>query len=112
MDYSAHSYEATRFYNLIGRILPGTELYSYVMNSTEAMYWASGTSTEYKDLRYDHFHKISDTCYSCTVLYSADMTATTWHEKYTYSLDNAYELVFISTGGQWFAAAMNVITES
>lgn len=110
MEYSAHSWEASRFYNLLSCILPGTSLYNYVMNSTEAMYWASGTSTAYKDLRYDHFHKVSDTCYTCTVLYSADMTATTWHEQYNYSLENAYELVFVSTMGNWFAASMNVIS--
>ena len=112
MEYSAHSWEASRFYNLLSRILPGTELYNYVMNSTEAMYWASGTKTEYKDLRYDHFHRVSDYCYTCTVLYSADMTATTWHDKYTYSLDNAYELVFISSAGNWYAAAMNIIADA
>ena len=112
MEYSAHSWEASRFYNLISRILPGTELYNYVMNSAEAMYWASGTKTEYKDLRYEHFHRVSDYCYTCTVLYSADMTATTWHDQYTYSLENAYELVFVSSGGTWFAAAMNIIADA
>ena len=112
MEYSAHSWEASRFYNLISQILPGTELYNYVMNSTEAMYWASRTQTEYKDLRYEHFHQVSDTCYTCTVLYNADMTATTWHEQYTYSLENAYELVFVSSGGMWFAAAMNIIADA
>ena len=112
MEYSAHSWEARRFYNLISRILPGTELYNYVMNSTEAMYWASGTQTEYKDLRYEHFHRVSDTCFTCTVLYNADMTATTWHEQYTYSLENAYELVFVSSSGMWFAAAMNIIADA
>lgn len=112
MEYSAHSWEASRFYNLISRILPGTELYNYVMNSAEAMYWASGTKTEYKDLRYEHFHRVSDYCYTCTVLYSADMTATTWHDQYTYSLENAYELVFVSSAGTWFAAAMNIIADA
>ena len=112
MEYSAHSWEASRFYNLISQILPGTELYNYVMNSTEAMYWASRTQTEYRDLRYEHFHRVSDTCYTCTVLYNADMTATTWHEQYTYSLENAYELVFVSSAGMWFAAAMNIIADA
>ena len=40
------------------------------------------------------------------------MTATTWHDQYTYSLDNAYELVFISSAGNWYAAAMNIIADA
>ncbi len=112
MQYSGHSWNATYSYNLLSKILPYTDLYNYVMNSREAMIWASGTSTEYKDLRYDNFHRVSDTCYTCTVRYSADMTAKPWGEQYTYSLENAYELVFVSSMGVWFAAAMNVIAEA
>ncbi len=111
MEYSSHSWNATYSYNLLSRILPGTKLYNYVINSQEAMIWASGTSTDYKDLHYDNFHRISDTCYTCTVRYSADMTAKPWGEQYTYSLENAYELVFVSSMGMWFAAAMNVIAD-
>ena len=110
MDYSAHAYDATRFYNLLSCILPGTALYEYVSTSEQAMVWASGTTTEYKDLRYDHFHKVSDYCCTCTVLYSADMTATSWYEQYSYSLENAYELAFVSESGRWYCAAMNVIS--
>ncbi len=112
MDYSANAYEATRFYNLLNRILPGTGLYEYVFSSREAMYWASGTSTSYRDLRYENFHRISDYCSVCTVIYSADMTATSWYEQYSYSLENAYELAFVSDGGFWYAAGMDVIAGS
>ena len=112
MDYSAHAYDATRYYNLLNRILPKTYLYEYVSTSDQAMYWASGTSTEYKDLRYENFHNVSDYCCTCTVIYSADMTATSWYEQYSYSLENAYELAFVSERGNWYCAAMNVITAS
>ena len=74
------------------------------------MYWASGTQTEYNDLRYENFHKVSDYCIICTVIYSADMTATNWYEQYSYKLENAYELAFVSTNAKWLAAGMNVIT--
>ena len=110
MDYSAHAFEYTRYSNLLGKILPQSDLYNYVFKSQEAMYWASGTQTEYTDLRYENFHKISDYCFVCTVIYSADMTATNWYEQYSYKLENAYELAFVSTNGLWFAAGMNVIT--
>ncbi len=110
MDYSAHAFEPTRFYNLLNRTLPRSSLYEYIYNSQEAMYWASGTSTEYKDLIYENFHRINDYCFVCTVIYSADMTATNWYEQYSYQLENAYELAFVSENGRWLAAGMNVIT--
>ena len=110
MDYSAHAFEYTRFSNLLSRILPQSDLYQYVQRSQEAMYWASGTQTEYTDLRYENFHRVSDYCFVCTVIYSADMTAKNWYEQYSYKLENAYELSFVSTGGRWLAAGMNVIT--
>ena len=112
MKYSSHSWDASNYNNLLTKILYGTSLYNYVLNSTDAMYWASKTSTEYKDLRYDNFHRVSDYCFTCTVVYSADMTATSWYEQYSYSLENAYELAFISTLGNWYAVSMNVIAES
>ena len=110
MEYSAHAFEYTRFSNLLSRILPQSDLYQYVQRSQEAMYWASGTQTEYTDLRYENFHRVSDYCFVCTVIYSADMTAKNWYEQYSYKLENAYELSFVSTGGRWLAAGMNVIT--
>ena len=110
MDYSAHAFDMTRFITLLNSILPQSSLYQYVYNSQEAMYWASGTATEYHDLRYENFHKINDYCFVCTVIYSADMTATNWYEQYSYKLENAYELSFVSEGGRWLAGGMNVIT--
>ena len=51
MEYSAHAFEYTRYANLLNKILPQSDLYQYVFRSQEAMYWASGTQTEYNDLR-------------------------------------------------------------
>ena len=53
---------------------------------------------------------VSPYCFTCTVIYSADMTAKNWYEQYSYKLENAYELSFVSTNGRWLAAGMNVIT--
>ncbi len=110
MEYSAHAFEYTRFQNLLGTILPQSSLYQYVLQSQQAMVWASGTDTEYTDLRYENFHRVSDTCFVCTVIYSADMTAKNWYEQYSYQLENAYELAFVYAADKWLAAGMNVIT--
>ena len=110
MDYSSHAFDATRFTYLLNKTLPQSSLYQYIYESQQAMYWASGTQTEYSDLRYENVHKIRDYCIVCTVIYSADMTATNWYEQYSYQLENAYELAFVSTNARWLAANMNVIT--
>ncbi|MBR4392956.1 MAG: hypothetical protein IKT07_02925 [Oscillospiraceae bacterium] len=111
MNYSANAFDETRYWNLLSRILPGTELYNYIARSREAMVWASKTATEYKDLRYENFQQVGDYCFTCTVIYSAELTATSWYEQYSYMLENAYELAFVTTSGNWFAAAMSVIAD-
>ena len=111
MNYSANAFDVTRYWNLLARILPGTDLYNYVLASKEAMIWASKTATDYKDLRYENFRQVGDYCFTCTVIYSAELTATSWYEQYSYMLENAYELAFVTTSGNWFAAAMSVIAD-
>ena len=91
---------------LLGRTLYGTRLYDYIANSYEAMIWASGTSTSFDNLQYSNFCRVSDRCFTCTVTYTADMTATAWTGTYDYSLDGAYEFVFVNPYGAWIAAAM------
>ena len=41
------------------------------------------------------------------IRYKADFQATTWHERYSYDLQNAYELAFVLHNGVWYAAAMS-----
>jgi len=110
MNYSSYSYNGGSFSNLLSKILPGTELYSYVGNSRAAMIWASATKTEYKNLAYGNFHRISENCFVCTISYDADMTASSWYERYSYELKNSYEVVFVKKNDRWYAAVMSVLT--
>ena len=110
MNYSSYSYNGGSFSILLSKILPGTELYSYVGNSRAAMIWASATKTEYKNLAYENFHRISENCFVCTISYDADMTASSWYEKYSYELKNSYEVVFVKRNDRWYAAVMSVLT--
>ena len=110
MNYSSYSYNGGSFSNLLSKILPGTELYSYVGNSRAAMIWASATKTEYKNLAYENFHQISENCFVCTISYDADMTASSWYERYSYELKNSYEVVFVKKNDRWYAAVMSVLT--
>ena len=111
MRYSAYAFQSGNYYALLGKILPGTELYRYVANSRDAMIWASATKTEYKDLRYENLHRISDDCFVCTISYDAEMQASSWYKRYNYELKNAYRVVFVKRGDVWLAATMDVLGE-
>ena len=75
------------------------------------MIWASATKTEYKDLRYENIHRISDDCFVCTISYDAEMQASSWYKRYNYELKNAYRVVFVKRGDIWLAAKMDVLGE-
>ena len=109
MAYSGKAYNTGRHRALLGRILPGTELYSYVRDSRDAMIWASATEVHYDELTFADFFPVSADCFTCTIRYKADFAATSWYESYTYDLQNAYEMAFVRSGGRWYAAAMSVV---
>ena len=95
----------TAYRELLGRILPDTELYRYVQASTDGMYWASKTEIDYQELSFDHFHALSEDCVFCTVSFSADMTANTWYSELNYDMRSGYQLLLVCVDGQWLAAA-------
>lgn len=103
MNYSASTGSVN---SLLDTILPNTELARYVLYSTEAMYWASKTEVSYNELFIDNFHSVNDACFTCTIRYSADFTATAWYEQYSYDMQNGYKMVFVRNGGKWLAASM------
>ena len=55
------------FLPLMNATLPGTELYSYIQNSTAAMYWASATTVDYEYLNFEDFIAWTADCFSCRV---------------------------------------------
>ncbi len=109
IDYSSRAYDEGRYNMLLSCILPGTELYAYVRDSVAAMIWASATQVHYDELTFTDFRSVGEDCFTCTIRYKADFSATAWYESYTYDLQNAYELAFVRQGDLWYAAAMSVI---
>ncbi len=109
INYSSKAYNDISYQALLGCILPGTELYSYVHDSVAAMIWASATQVHYDELTFADFRSAGENCFTCTIRYKADFAATAWYESYTYDLQNAYELAFVRVDGVWYAAAMSVI---
>ena len=107
IDYSSHAYSAGRHNALLECILPDSDLYKYVRDSRDAMIWASATEVHYDELVFTNFWPVGDSCFTCTIRYKADFQATTWHERYSYDLQNAYELAFVLHNGVWYAAAMS-----
>ena len=109
MDYSGKAYNTARHRALLSRILTGTELYSYVRDSRDAMIWASATEVHYDELTFADFFPVGENCFTCTIRYKADFAAKSWYESYTYDLQNAYEMAFVRSGNRWYAAAMSVV---
>lgn len=107
MEYSSYKYNGGALMDLLGRILYGTDLYSNVNNSYDAMVWASATEVKYEELKFDNFHFVRDDCFTCSIYFKADYTATTWYEQHSYSMQDGYKMVFVRRNGVWYAAAMN-----
>lgn len=110
MQYSQQAYSAGNYNQLLACILPGTELYSYIKDSKAAMIWASATEIAYEELTFTDFARVNDDCFTCTIRYKADFSAESWYESYSYGLQNAYSMVFIRDGGEWYAAAMDSVS--
>lgn len=110
MTYSQQKYTDYNYTSLLSCILPGTELYSYIKDSKDAMYWASATEISYEELSFTDFALVNESCFTCTIRYKADFSAQSWYESYSYDLQNAYSMVFIRKDGTWYAAAMDSIS--
>ena len=61
----------------------------------------------YDELRFDNLHRAGNGCFTCTILYKADFTATSWYEQYSYAMQDGYKMVFIHDGTNWKAASMS-----
>ena len=109
MDYGAGN--GGVYDRLLSCILPGTDLYTYVADSTAAMYWASATQITYDSLDYARFVAWGEDCFTCRVSYQASLSAQAWYETNNYDLANTYDLAFVRQDGQWYAAAMSIVTE-
>lgn len=110
IDYSSQAFSSARQYSLLERILSGTQLYSYVLDSRAAMIWASSTEVNYDELTFADFAPVGENCFTCTIRYKADFEAQSWYQHYSYDMQNAYELAFVRSGDAWYAAAMSVVS--
>ena len=52
---------------------------------------------------------MGDNCFTCTIHYKADFTATQWHGQDSYAREDGYQMVFIRSGENWLAATMSAL---
>ena len=105
INYSAGN--TTYYYQpLLNCLLPGTDLYTYVSQSADAMYWASDTKLEFEYCNYTDFVKLSDSCFTCSISYKANSTSQQWYQTVEDVLENSYDLVFVKEGENWLCAVM------
>ena len=108
-EYAGSAYNVYRYNALLNAILPESELYAYVRDSAEGMVWASATEIQYDELVFDHFRRVGENCFTCTVKCKASLSSTSWYESHTYEMESSYELAFVHQGWNWYAAAMSVL---
>jgi len=106
MNYASHSLNRGVMSTLLEIVVPHSDLYKYIRNSADAMYWASNTELQYDEFSIDHFDFLSDRCFTCTVRYSASATAQSWYNESSFETENGYQLVFVMYNKRWQAAAM------
>ena len=106
MNYASHRLNRGVMSTLLAIVVPQSDLYKYIRNSADAMYWASDTELSYDELSIDHFDFISDRCFTCTVHYSASATAQSWYDESSYRTESGYQLVFVWYNHRWQAASM------
>ena len=107
MGYSSYKYKGEALKKLRDRILPGTELDSYFANSYDAMIWASATDVNYEELSFDNYHYVDDNCFTCTILYKVNYTATQWYGEVSDVMRDGFKMVFIRENGSWLAATLS-----
>lgn len=106
MNYASHGLNRTALGALLEVVVPQSDLFRYIRNSADAMYWASDTELSFDELSIDHFDFISDRCFTCAVHYSASATSQSWYNESSYQTENGYQLVFVMYNKRWQAAAM------
>lgn len=109
VDYTTKPFDGGIYYKLLTATLSGTQLQVYIAQSNAAMKWAASSTVENMELRCDNLHRIGESCYTCTVEFALDKTASTWVEDVSSSERNAEQLVFVRRGQYWYAAAMSMI---
>ena len=106
MNYTSYKYNGTAMVDLLNRTLSGTDLYRNISTSRDAMIWASATEVKYDELKISNFHFVRDDCFSCSINYKADYTATSWHGQQSRTEQDGYKMLFVQRGGRWLAASM------
>lgn len=109
VDYTTKPFDGSIYYKLLNATLGGTRLQVYIAQSNAAMQWAARSTVENQELRYDNLHRIGDSCFTCTVEFVVDKTASTWVEEVSSSEENAEQMVFVRRGKYWYAAALSMI---
>lgn len=109
-DYCSQKYDATLYNRVINKVLRHSPIYEYFASSYDVMFWATKTETEYNELKFDNFCRVSDRCFICTISYKADLTSTSWVDRYSYDVQDAYEVVFVHENGLWLAADMTAVS--
>ena len=105
--FTSDKYNGVALKNVRDRILKGTELDNYFAESYDGMIWGSATTRNQEELHFDNFHRVGPDCFTCTIHYKADFTATQRDGVDSYTREDGYKMVFIRQDDRWLVATMS-----
>ncbi len=105
--FTSDKYNGVALKNVRDRILKGTELDNYFAESYAGMIWGSATTRNQEELHFDNFHRVGPDCFTCTIHYKADFTATQRDGVDSYTREDGYKMVFIRQDDRWLVATMS-----
>lgn len=90
------------FPTLNAYLVEGSVLQSRLKSACASLYWVMGSTLEYKYLKVIDFRPVSETCFTCTMSFSA-IHKTYYETRY---LEDSFDLVFILYNNKWKVAEM------
>lgn len=112
VTYCTSRFNKAKYNSVLRYTLRDSSLYKYIRSAYWVMDWNSNSKVNYTELTYGDFRQISDTCFTCTIRYAADLASSTHQGVIESSLSNTYELVFTKRGKLWLAAYMSAEGDS
>ncbi len=95
----------SNYYKVVSYVLKDSDLRTTLYSSyIGGMHWGGVLSYTVNDVGVRDFISYGENCFSCVGYF--DITQVTHYE--TKSINNVYTLIFVKSGGTWYAVAMNI----
>ncbi|MCR5664109.1 MAG: hypothetical protein K6G17_04410 [Oscillospiraceae bacterium] len=95
------------YYPLLSLALRGSDVYTYVKTSSDAMYWSREMTVDMEYMDFTRFIAWGPDAFTCTVSYRARLTAEGQPESVS---ENTYDLAFVRAADDaWYCVSLSLI---